>query len=467
MSVSARSWRHSIVAAVVLSAVLVGAGWAVGQANSQYLHFPGPTASYVEVPHNAALVPASAITIELWVRLASRNSANVPAESCISLLGKNWNTGYWFGVCSGFPRFYHGGSTNYDATAAIDVNQWKHLAVTYDGVAVKFYIDGTEVTSTPSTGGFGSNTSALRIGSDVAWNYTPLGDIDEVRIWNLARTASQIHDAMGAPISSAQPGLVALWHMDGNATDSVGGFNGSVVGNATFAGGSAPACTYSYFVATTGHIPGSGGVLWASDLIILNKAIDQAAVYVYELKRDGVNTNQEFFTESIAGGENRFFADVILNRFSGSNQAAALRVCSDKELVVASKTYATSATGTYGYGAPGPSVAQAIAPGQAKWLVGLTENAAFRTNVGFVNTTATPAVITVSVYDQTGHLLRSPFTYDLDGFGHIQRSRFLREAYGDGMANCSVKIQVTGSAVFAYSTVTDNGNGDGTFYLAE
>jgi hypothetical protein len=86
-------------------------------------------------------------------------------------------------------------------TAALPLNTWTHIAMTYDGANQRFYVNGVLVGTTARTGSIASNNGALRIGG----NNSSLqeffrGLIDDVRIYNRARTAAQITADMNAPI---------------------------------------------------------------------------------------------------------------------------------------------------------------------------------------------------------------------------------------------------------------------------
>ena len=61
-----------------------------------------------------------------------------------------------------------------------------------------------------------------------------LGEMDEVRVWNVARTAEEIGDTMNRKLEGNESGLVGLWNFDdGTARDSSPqGHDGTLVGNA-------------------------------------------------------------------------------------------------------------------------------------------------------------------------------------------------------------------------------------------
>src|SRR5262249_48254963 len=87
-------------------------------------------------------------------------------------------------------------------TAVLATNTWSHTAVTYDGAMLRLYVNGVQVSNTPQTGNIAVSTNALQIGSDSAFGQYFSGTIDEVRIYNVALSQSQIQSDMATPIGS-------------------------------------------------------------------------------------------------------------------------------------------------------------------------------------------------------------------------------------------------------------------------
>ena len=81
------------------------------------------------------------------------------------------------------------------ANTEVPLNQWKYLTLTWDGSYIKSYIDGVQASQTvqsisPDTSGY-----SLQISSNNS-NFAFSGLIDEVRIYNYARTQEQIVEDM-------------------------------------------------------------------------------------------------------------------------------------------------------------------------------------------------------------------------------------------------------------------------------
>jgi len=76
---------------------------------------------------------------------------------------------------------------------ALNYSQWYHVAAVYDGSAVKLYLNGEMVFTGPVSGNIAADASLLTIGKDptTSTNYFK-GKIDEVRVFNVALTDSQV-----------------------------------------------------------------------------------------------------------------------------------------------------------------------------------------------------------------------------------------------------------------------------------
>lgn len=188
------------------------------------------TNSYVSVPNSADLNTTTAITVEAWIFPAA-----LPVTSA-AIIGKNYLTSYYFGIeNSGRFIFFPKGAGFFlrsRVSGIVRVNQWIHIAATYDGTTTRLYLNGALDTSTTSiTGSVGNNTDSLYIGCD-RQSGTPAyffnGKLDNVRIWKNARTQAQIASHRFIPLEI--PGLLnvpysaiaASYQFDNNAIDNSG-----------------------------------------------------------------------------------------------------------------------------------------------------------------------------------------------------------------------------------------------------
>jgi hypothetical protein len=84
--------------------------------------------------------------------------------------------------------------------AALPANTWTHVAGTYDGTTVRFYVNGVQVATHAIGGQVATSTGPLRLGGNSLWGEFFAGRIDEVRIYNRVLSAADIQVDMNAPV---------------------------------------------------------------------------------------------------------------------------------------------------------------------------------------------------------------------------------------------------------------------------
>jgi len=143
-------------------------------------------------------------------------------------------------------------------TALVPPGEWCHLAGVSGAQGMKFYFNGTLVGTNDYPGSFSSLGTGVRayLGKGVTLDNpepTLQGEMDEVRVWNVARTGEQIRDTMMMRLTGREPGLTALWNFDdGTARDSSpNGHHGTLVGNAALVSARTPAQTASSTLRVT------------------------------------------------------------------------------------------------------------------------------------------------------------------------------------------------------------------------
>jgi gliding motility-associated-like protein len=113
-------------------------------------------------------------------------------------------------------------------------NVWYHIAGVYDGSFIRYYVNGCLVIEQAASGNMITNNFAAAVGNQSS---TPIeqffGLIDELRIWNVARTQAEIAANMNdLPNPTLQPGLLAYYKFNNNLLNAQGNatWNGTGVG---------------------------------------------------------------------------------------------------------------------------------------------------------------------------------------------------------------------------------------------
>ena len=109
--------------------------------------------------------------------------------------------------------FSVGPDTVKTADGIVQSGEWTHIAASFDGTNVTFYANGERVGDPQAFSTNGANSGDLRIGRDDLGRYVD-GMIDDVRIWNDARTADEIRDNYDHLVLTDDDGLVGNWTFD-------------------------------------------------------------------------------------------------------------------------------------------------------------------------------------------------------------------------------------------------------------
>jgi hypothetical protein len=166
----------------------------------------------VRVPDDPTLEPA-VITAEAWVRRSGSPGAYSYILSKYATIWDGSRSSYaFYSGGSGGLYFYIGSASpayvlSPNAGAGVWDGGWHHITGTYDGAAVRLYVDGAEVgAGTPTGAVIGYPGGDLFIGSYRATaGYRFSGDIDEVRIHDVALTADEVADLGDCPETCPDP----------------------------------------------------------------------------------------------------------------------------------------------------------------------------------------------------------------------------------------------------------------------
>ncbi|MHC4660030.1 MAG: LamG domain-containing protein, partial [Planctomycetota bacterium] len=165
--------------------------WVAGQLGGA-LDFDG-AGDFVEVPHNPSLSITNEITIAAWTNMRG----NASGEMAIVSKG-GWSANdlpYELTETPGsiiYWQFYDDGGRDNCAPPSPPVDEWHHIAATYDGTIFKCYIDGQLAQEWGYVGKMPENTASVTIGRRSRGGTSFNGMIDEVAIFNRALGAEEI-----------------------------------------------------------------------------------------------------------------------------------------------------------------------------------------------------------------------------------------------------------------------------------
>jgi hypothetical protein len=180
----------------------------------------------------------SSFTLEAWI-----NPGVISSQNYGALIEKS--SGQIFDFSGMNPYFqtwglvfnsnailtFRAGNTTIASTTLLPDNQWSHVAATFDGVNLKLYYNGVLEASGIATG----NTP---LGGIVKISHPEeglLGLKDDIRIWDVAKTQSDIQSNMNVCLTGVEPNLIAQFDFEdgigsSTLTDKTGnGHNGSLV----------------------------------------------------------------------------------------------------------------------------------------------------------------------------------------------------------------------------------------------
>jgi hypothetical protein len=211
---------------------------------------------------------------------------------------------------------------------------------------------------------------------------------------------------------------------------------------------------------------GYGDAFYASDLYLTNAGDDAAQVSVAFLARDEDNSIAPIaMLDPVDAGRSIVIEDVVGSLLEGQWQdwVGGLAVCSDAaNLNVFSRTYHTDGVATFGQGIPGARIGAAIGDGRTGLLMGLREDAAFRTNLGLLNPTGSNLTVAVTIIDLGGQTI-AVLDIELEPYEQIQYHKILTQVGEEELERAVAMVSSTSGPVFAYLSVIDNSTNDPTY----
>ncbi len=168
---------------------------------------------YVEADAGPGFVSVTNFTVEAWVYrdwasgvmdgpVVHHSASDTVASDGEWELAIGWGNDLYF--------LTHAGTASGVAPHPVS-GQWTHLAGVYDGHNIMLYADGQLKSSVAQTRPMGSANIPLWFGRALRQSAYLGGKIDEVRLWNVARSQADIAANMSKSLTGTEPGLVAYY----------------------------------------------------------------------------------------------------------------------------------------------------------------------------------------------------------------------------------------------------------------
>ncbi len=188
------------------------------------------TSGYLDIPSDPAL-NNSQFTVEFWIK------TNNPGEfKGVVDKGRSTDSDWYFltGSAANPNGIIFGvgdGTSRAELSHAWNDTLWHHVAGTFDGTTMHLYVDGQVCGSATTT--HSATTNNITIGARNDQSYYLDSKLDEVAIWSLARSATEIRQSLHLTHESTETGLVSYWQFnEGSGTtaaDDAGSNDGTLI----------------------------------------------------------------------------------------------------------------------------------------------------------------------------------------------------------------------------------------------
>lgn len=226
---------------------------------------------------------------------------------------------------------------------------------------------------------------------------------------------------------------------------------------------------YNFYIPAAANASGAYGTNWKTDLVLNNQNIYsvQANLFFLESGKDNRNANPVNIT--IQAKESLKILDVVKNVFGRENAFGAIKIESNSEIIVTSRTYTSSnGEGSYGQFIEAILENNSISAVETAILIQLEENSNFRANVGILNIIGQDITIKMELYKENGEYLGNIVNI-LMPYEHIQINNIFREVTNEDVDNGYIKIYTTTpkGKFISYASVVDNRTGDAICFISK
>lgn len=190
-----------------------------------------PANQYFSATDAISLKPSGNFTVEFWLQFATKPTTgntfrlfqtyNKNGSTASGVLVEIRDTGKIRCMSAKNTGLVQGTDFQIsDSTTDVATSSYHHVACVYDGAKLKVYIDGNlEGDVSWTNAPVYNTTNYVRIGAanenGSTFGYYG-GLMDEIRLWSIARTSTQINDNKNIELAGNESGLNAYYHFESN-----------------------------------------------------------------------------------------------------------------------------------------------------------------------------------------------------------------------------------------------------------
>ena len=417
-------------------------------------------------PGTIACYSDSGITLDVWA----------PTGAITPLMGGGYDTNGFFGTSCSAP--YASGLVALLAQASPSTSAAEtKVAITSTGRAITdprngitrnvvqadLALAGLACTPLPAPATIGVNQTSVCSGEPavVSWSTVPGATSYTIQVGTDNAFSSPTSAATTSPtytFSSTQA-TSGTFYFRAQANTSCGG-SWSGTAQVTYTPQCQSTYAHTYFLSGIARTPGVAPAFWYSDVSILNATTTPANVRITFY---GISSFPPVYTDTLGGGQQLTFADVLGSLFAVAQDKGMIVVESNVPLQAVSRTYSKVTNGTtvntYGQSYVGTESGQALTTAATGWFPALRSDGVFRTNIEFVNTSAVPTDVLVSFFTAGG----SPIGTVTTTVPALRWTQIVR-ALPAGQASAFAKVQVLagGAQILGSASVIDGNSTDPT-----
>ncbi|MHB1047501.1 MAG: hypothetical protein ACYC4P_15980 [Thermoanaerobaculia bacterium] len=227
----------------------------------------------------------------------------------------------------------------------------------------------------------------------------------------------------------------------------------------TSGGGGGFTVAGTWLLTSSARVQGAGA-FWKTDLSVRNKGTSSASAIVKFLGNSGDGRGGPERSVSIPAGQTVTWRDVLGTLFGLTSDFGPILVrASTANLAILGQTWTAGGAGTYGQSVPVLSTDELIGS-TPKSILGVRQDAFFRTNLMLANANETTVAVTVQLVSTAGAVLK---TLNVS-LGPLSRAQYnVGEHFGyTNLSDAAFVISspTAGARVGAYASVIDAGTAD-------